>query len=81
MDDMGKLQELAAKQEEKVGKLKENYDYAKERYEKERDRLSQLEKDIEAKKYRRMMGNLRDHNIENEEQLMRMLESLKSQGK
>ena len=81
MDDMGKLQELAARQEEKVGKLKENYDYAKERYEKERDRLSQLEKDIEAKKDRRMMGNLRDHNIENEEQLMRMLESLKSQGK
>lgn len=79
MDDMGKLLELVAKQRDKVEKLRENFDYSKERYEKERDKLSQLEKDIEAKKYRRMMGNLRDHNIENEEQLMKMLDSLRTQ--
>ena len=81
MDDMGKLQELAERQREKVAKLKENFDYARERYEKERDRLDQLEKDIEARKYRRMMGSLRDLDIENEEQLMEMLELLKTQGK
>ena len=81
MDDMGKLQELADRQREKVARLKENFDYARERYEKERDRLGQLEKDIEARKYRRMMGSLRNLDIENEEQLMQMLELLKEQGK
>lgn len=79
MDDMGKLLDQAAKQKDKVEKLRESYEYSKERYEKERDKLSQLEKDIEAKKYRRMMGNLRSYNIENEEQLVRMLDTLKTQ--
>ena len=81
MDDLGKLQELAARQREKVAKLKENFDYARDRYEKERERLVQFEKDIEARKYRRMMGSLRDLDIENEEQLMQVLELLKEQGR
>ena len=74
-EDIKKLKELIKKQREKVARLKEGYDYSKERYDKE---LGQLEKDVEVKEYRRMMNDLKDRNIENEEQLMKMLDSLKS---
>lgn len=77
-EDIKKLKELIKKQREKVARLKEGYDYSKERYDKEREKLGQLEKDVEVKEYRRMMNDLKDRNIENEEQLMKMLDSLKS---
>ena len=77
-EDIKRLKDQIKKQREKVARLKEGYDYSKERYDKERERLSQLEKDIEVRQYRRMMSDLKDRNIDNEEQLMKMLDSLKS---
>ncbi|MBQ9232415.1 MAG: hypothetical protein IJ167_00065 [Lachnospiraceae bacterium] len=77
-EDIKRLKDQIEKQREKVARLKEGYDYSKERYDKERERLSQLEKDVEVKEYRRMMSDLKDRNIDNEEQLMKMLDSLKS---
>lgn len=73
---MDKYETQIERQKKKVEKLHENYCHSREKYEKEKVRLDLLEKELEAQKYRRMMGNLHDRNIESEDQLLEALDSM-----